>query len=1351
MFQIERVKAFFAILFWLCNLLFSSVAALAQSPPIEVSLLLGDTDSVTAIEAVRRLRADQTLTGVKIHVYPLKDFANRDLSGLRRSKIVLVNTMGSLLARAIGPEVPAIESNGGKVFAVGATWDKMVEEFGLKRDDALVAYMSAGGSDNIAAMVRAALNRAAGFSLAVPPPASLPELGALEIESGRILSSFEEFRDAYPRLKPGKPWIGLLFYRTNAISGQTATIKAMAAALEGKGYNVIPFFGYPNQTALKTFGFDKEGKPAIQALGAFGLKIGVTPETTIPALSDLGVPAVNLITLNSQTRAQWEASKQGLDIMERAWQISLAELAGLVAPTVVASKEPFVDEETGLDGVRETPIPDRVERAADRLARFVALRETPATDKHVAIIYYNYPPGKEMIGASYLNVLPKSLWTILQRLRAEGYDASGAPPTENALFKAIRDKGGNIGNWNPGSLEALVRKGVAEKTVTLLPVKTYRAWFESVVPEDTRRAMIAKWGEPENSSIMVWRDDKKEPYFVFPTQRYGNVLFAPQPSRGWEEDVEKLYHDVTLPPHHQYLAFYLWLQKGFDAHAVAHIGTHATHEWHGGKEVGFTAGDPGEMFMGAVPQLYPFIVDDIGEALQAKRRGMAAIISHLTPPLDKASLHPGLRELKQMISDIRQARDKSPQVAASLREQLEKKVAAQGLSKDIGVDKFDTDDAVEKLEDYLEEIGNKATPFGLHTFGVAPAKKAKESTADAMLAIDPQMPPKEHARRVAETVASLDKSAKNELNSFVSGLAGRYVVAGPGSDPVRNPDSLPTGRDLYGFDPARLPSAATWAMGEKLAADFVADFKSRKGEWPKKFAFNLWGVETNRHEGVTEAEIMALLGVRPVWDARGRVTGVEAISREKLQRPRVDVTIIPSGLYRDLFSQVMRRLDEASTLAQQQDEPDNAARDDMLAAKADLMKEGLPEARAEQLARVRMFTVPSGAYGTNLSTVTPLSNTYGKGKDADAKLAGVYFMRMHHAYGQGLWGEDISDRPNLGVDLLKRGLSNVQGVIHSRSSNVYGTLDGDDFYQYLGGTAMAARVVIGSTPEVFVTDMANPKKPATVTLEKYIGREMRARYLNPKWIEAMMKEGYAGARFVDHVVEYLYGWSVMTPESIGDAKWKEMYETWIEDRNHLNIKEKFRASGNLLAYQAIVDRMLVAVNKGYWKADAATVAKLEKVNLDVIAEAGVACDRNTCSLPEITALAEAQDRRAGESAKMQPAPALAAITQNVAVAQTDAKGAQREAQSAASPQQQAQPATPAPSAAEQRADAPKEKTDPEKADGKKVEGYAMEEETRSSTKETPNSEPLLIGALAAFMVLAGFASSLMSAGARRRA
>lgn len=1302
-------------------------AAGARAQPVEVSLLLGDIDSMTAIAAARQLRADPALRGVRLHAYPSNDIRSRDLSGLERSRLVLVQTVGWTLAKAIAPEVAQVRARGGRAFAVGSTWDDDIRALGFERDDSLRAYMAAGGPGNVANMVRAALAKVGLWRGAVAPPQPWPEFGALDVVTGQISASFDEYRRRYARHRPDRPWIGLAFYRANAVSGQTTTVSELAIALEGRGFNVIPFFGFPSEAAIERFGFDRDGRPMLAAIGALSLKISNNPTTLVPVLERLGAPVVNLITLSSQNRAAWEASPQGLDIMERSWQVAMAEYGGLVAPTVVAAKERFVDPDTQLEALRETPIPDRIARAADRLARWVELRQLKPAEKRVAIIYYNYPPGKGNIGASYLNVLPRSLHNIIERLKAEGYRSDGAPATEEALLVAIRDRGGNIGNWNPGVLEQRVREGLREGTVQLLPVATYRRWFERDVPQPLRRQMIEKWGEPEASNILLWRDAKGTPYFVFPAQRYGNLLLAPQPTRGWEQDAQKLYHEVTLPPHHQYMAFYLWLQKEWRAHAMVHVGTHATHEWHGGKEVGYTAADPGELFVGAVPQLYPYIVDDIGEGLQAKRRGMATIVSHMTPPLDKASLNPELKQLVGAISDYKIAKEKSTVTPEAMRAEIATLAARQGLLKDLGIGVVD-DAAIEAIEHHIKDIEEKRSPFGLHTFGAAPAPEWRLSTAEAVLSIETDLDEATRARRTAELVAAIERSAQAELDALIAGLAGRYVAAGPGNDPVRNPDSLPTGRNFYGFDPARMPTRATWAMGEKLAADLVADFRRRKGQWPRRLVFNLWGVESNRHEGVMEAQILALMGIRPVWNARGTVTGMEAIPRSELGRPRVDVTIIPSGLYRDLFAQVMKRLDEAVTLARAQPEDDNPIRQNMAATAAELVARGLPQARAEQLAGVRLFSVPSGAYGTNLDKVIPLSNTWGRGKEGEAQVADVYFKRMHHAFGQGLWGESAADLPGLAVDLFKGALREAQGVIHSRSSNVYATLDNDDFYQYLGGTAMAIRQVNGRTPEVLVTNMSNPRRPQTETLEKYMGRELRARYLNPKWIEKMLAEGYAGARFASNVVEHLWGWTVTVPEAVGDEKWQEMYETWVADRHGLGIRAKFREAGNLLAYQALVDRMLVAVNKGYWQADAQTVATLERVNREVIAEGGVACWRDTCSSPEITALAQAQDQRALQAALAQPAPSLQAVRANVA------RGRNALASAAAAPAPVAS-VQPAPSVSANQAGSGPQQPAPGSAG--EVTGFEMERRT-SPLASVVRTSVWLVAALALLVAAGGF-------------
>ena len=663
------------------------------------------------------------------------------------------------------------------------------------------------------------------------------------------------------------------------------------------------------------------------------------------------------------------------------------------------------------------------------------------------------------------------------------------------------------------------------------------------------------------------------------------------------------YHDVTLPPHHQYLAFYLWLQKSFQADAMVHVGTHATHEWLPGKEVGYTAADTGEVIVGTVPQLYPYIVDDIGEGLQAKRRAMATIITHLPPPLDRATLNPELREISGLINDYHVAREKGSVASDDMLGEIARRCEKTGLFKDLGITLAPkaqlNNEQLEEIDDHIEKIGEKLTPFGMHTFGIAPDEAKRAATAEAILSLEPNLSPEEHVRRKADLMARIEDSARAELDALAAGLAGRYIAAGPGNDPIRNPDALPTGKDFYGFDPSRLPTTATFSAGSRLATDLVASYRKRHdGQFPDRLVFNLWGTETSRHEGVMEAQILALMGVRPKWDARGRVQGVELIPQTELDRPRVDVTVIPSGLYRDLFPNLMLLLDQAVNVVKTDTNADNPLLRNIAAARAELEAQGVAPAEAERFASVRLFSVPSGTYGAGLDHVIQQADSWTN----EQQVAGVFFNRMSHLFGQGFWGTRAASGTNADLSpmLLRLALKGAKGVVHSRSSNVYGAIDSDDFYQYLGGTAMAVREVNGKSAETLITDLSNPKAGETITLERYMGREMRARYLNPKWIEAMLNEGYSGARMIRQVTDNLWGWQVTVPDAVDGAKWQEMYETYVQDRHALGIREKFKAAENLAAYKAIVDRMLTVVEKGYWQAAPETIAHLRQMQTELI-------------------------------------------------------------------------------------------------------------------------------------------------------
>jgi len=1202
---------------------------IAQAGHFKVSLLLGDTHSRTAIEAVKLVKNQESRVmsqDISFHVYPSKDIRNKDLRHLKESNLVIILIMGRQLIDAVKPEIQEVIKKGGRVYAVGGTFDDDHKQMGILIDEKIKEYYQHGGVENLKNMVLYALKKDFGFDVSYGDVVKIPEFGIYDYKTKRIFEDFDEFSKGQGlRVKSQesgvegikeKPWIGVVFYKNAVESGQTKHLDALIKSLEYEGFNVLPVYGYPSEAAIERFFFDGNGKSRVRFVVGISMKIGVNPRVAIPLLSRLNVPVINAITLYSQSEDEWRKSPVGLDIFERSWQIAGPEMAGIIQPTVLASKEKVVDKETGIEYIEERPITERIKRLIERVKAWVNLQDKPNKDKRIAIIYYNYPPGKQNIGASYLNVLPESLYEILNRLKTEGY-TTGQEVNKERLFNDIHNYARNIGNWAGGEIDRLARSG---KPV-LIPIETYKRWFEEL-PEGLKKAVIKNWGKPEDNKVMSWTGASGTKYIVIPAVQYGNIIFTPQPSRGWEQDAKKLYHDVTLAPHHQYIAFYLWLKNEFKADAIAHIGTHGTHEWLSGKEVGFTNEDPPEALIQDMPNIYPYIVDDVGEGLQAKRRGMAVIIDHMTPPFDKAGMNKELKELAALISDYNVAKEKSPSMAESKKAEINALAKKTGILTDLKLKEIKTAEEIEEIEHYIKDISEKQTPFGLHTFGKSPEEKYRKGTAEAILSIEKGLSDEERTKRIADYEQRIIQSGKRELDSFVTALNGRYVPAGQGNDPIRNPDSLPTGKNFYSFDPTRIPSKSVYEMGMRLARELIEGYKQRHGTYPDKLTFNLWGVETIRHEGVMESQIMYLMGIKPKWDERGRVIGVEAIPRNALGRQRIDVTIVPSGLYRDLFSNLMALLDKAVSLAKEQNENDNILRANVLKTKQMLIEKGISEDKAERLASVRLFTAPSGAYGTNLDKVIPMSNTW----DNEKQVADVYFMRMSYMYGQGFWGEKIERQSDsaaerhedISLTLFKNALSGSKMAVHSRSGNVYATLDNDDFFQYLGGTAMAIRAIDGKTPEVYVTNMSNPKMPKQETLEKFMGREMRARYLNPEWIKAMMKEGYAGARFIDKTVEHLWGWQVTVPEAVDAAKWNEMYETYVLDRNGLNIKELFRKSKNMWAYQSIVARMLETVRKDYWKPDKKVIETLAKEYAESVKEIGLACCDHTCNNPLLT-------------------------------------------------------------------------------------------------------------------------------------
>ncbi|GGB85097.1 cobaltochelatase subunit CobN [Pseudoduganella buxea] len=1193
-------------LFALCALL-ASLGAQAQTRTL--ALLLGDVESRPAVLAARELGAELNAARVAVRIIPASGMTAGDHAALASADVAIVNVKGSQLVQAIAPELETLRRRGATVLAVGATPDDAQRALGFTVDTAVQAYHREGGVENAAGLLRHVLVQSFGANVTVPPVQAMPEHGLYDVAANRSAASFDDFVAHYARHRPGAPWIGVMFYRSNLVAGQTLPLAAIVARLEQSGYNVLPAYGYPYDVPLRLF-LDGAGRSRIELLVALGMKVGGTAATA-GLLERIGVPAINAITLSQHSAAQWEASKTGLDLMERTWQMAGAEIAGLIQPTVVASRENVRDKATGLVYVEEQPIAGRIERLNARVAAWLALRRTPNGEKKIAILYYNYPHGSGTIGAAYLNVLPESLWQIGARLQAVGYRFGVHYPATPAALQAEIQQWGNYpgkgGKEYLAGLARLARSGEA----LLVPLADYRRWYDAL-PAALRTAVEAAWGKPETSPVL-WRDTHGVPHFVFPARRHGNVLLAPQPGRAWEQNLAKLHNDVSLPPGHEYIAFYLWLQHGYGAGAVLHVGTHGTQEWLTGKEAGLSESDATEALIGAMPNIYPYVMDDVGEGLQAKRRGMATIIDHMTPPFDAAGLNPDLRELGALLNDYRVAGQKSPLLVKAHLAALNALAAKAGVLKDMGRKGLTTEADMEALEEYLDDTGARLTPFGLHTFGVAPPAALRNATARAVVSLDTSVAPDRQAARTAQLEDDIVASAEAELARLVQALDGKFIQTGPSADLLRNPGALPTGRNFFGLDPSRIPSRAVYEQGSNLATSLVTDYRRRHGTWPDRITMNLWGVETSRHEGVMEAQAMALMGVKPTWDERGRVTGVEAIGRRALGRPRVDVTMVSSGLFRDLFGNLLALLDQATQLAQAQDDGGENGSDNPLRARTQatagaLRTAGLDADTAVRLAGVRIFGLPSGAYGTNIEKLIPLTNAW----QDEKQVADVFVNRMSHPFGNGYWGDDAAD-PAQRRALFRQALSGSKIALHSRSSNLFATLDNDDFFQYLGGTAMAIRSVDGKTPDVIVSDLSNARRPGHKTLAQYMGQEMQSRYLNPRWADTMLKEGYSGARFINRVVDYLWAWQVTVPEVVDNGTWQRMYDTYVADRHGLKVRERIAAGGNLRAYQAITDRMLSAIERGYWQPSREVRDTLEAQNDAAIAQAGVACSADSCS------------------------------------------------------------------------------------------------------------------------------------------
>ena len=1214
----------------------SQAIDLGQSPGELVLLSAADTELAALASAYARLEG----AAPTLRLADLKQLTHNlsvDLyveSVARHARLVIVRLLGGVGYWPYGVErLAALAREGGISLALLPGDDQpdaelaslsTLEPAACRR---LWRYALEGGAENARNLLAYAA-ALIGYDQAWREPAPLLHAGLYW--PGRVQPTLA---DVSTEWLPEAPVAALVFYRALVEAADLLPIDRLITALAARGLNPLPLFVAslkdPLSAALIAELFAAAAPDVI--LNATAFAVASPGAGRKPTPFDGADCAVLQLVLSGGNEKDWRAGKRGLSARDLAMNVALPEVDGRILSRAVSFKgERHFDSATQCSIVVHTPAADRIAFVAELAAAWVRLRRTPARERRIAIVLANYPNRDGRVGNGVGLDTPAGTIKTLQALAAAGYRMEGAPPDGKALVERLlagptndlRDRGARMG-------------GVR------FPLAAYEAWLARL-PQSVQRAVRERWGEPARDPFV------EGDAFRLAALALGNIVVGIQPARGYNIDPLKTYHDAALVPPHGYLAFYAWLRTSRDVHAVVHMGKHGNLEWLPGKALALSAECFPEVAFGALPHLYPFIVNDPGEGSQAKRRAEAVIIDHLTPPLTRAESYGPLAELEQLVDEYYDAAGMDPRRLRHLARAILELSRRIGLDRDCGiVDNEGEDAALAKLDNYLCELKELQIRDGLHVFGESPRgaqlvdllvaltrlPRGKGEGGDASLlralaadlgigrGFDPLdcalggpwqgarpcgLDGPEPWRSNGDTVERLERLARAlvagdrapeagwtrtgavlqeienrlrpalaasgaaELAGLLAGLEGRFVEPGPSGAPTRGRlDVLPTGRNFYSVDSRTVPTPAAWQLGWKSAGLLIERHRQEHGEWPKALALSAWGTSNMRTGGDDIAQALALMGVRPSWDAASRrVTGFEILPLSILDRPRVDVTLRISGFFRDAFPSQIDLVDSAARAVAALEEPPEL---NPLAARvfrdaSALMSQGVDEATARRRAGHRVFGSKPGAYGAGLQALIDERSW-----EEEGDLARAYLAWGGYAYGAG--AEGAAEHR-----LFERRLAAVDGVVHNQDNREHDLLDSDDYYQFEGGLAVAVRHLSGHAPAVYHNDHSRPERPQIRTLGEEVARVVRARVVNPKWIEGVMRHGYKGAFEMAATVDYLFAFAA-TARAVGDHHFDAVYEAYFADER----VRGFLTDNNPAAAREIAERLLEAEARGLWR------------------------------------------------------------------------------------------------------------------------------------------------------------------------
>ncbi|WP_306113198.1 MULTISPECIES: cobaltochelatase subunit CobN [unclassified Roseovarius] len=889
--------------------------------------------------------------------------------------------------------------------------------------------------------------------------------------------------------RSGKPLALVSFYRSYLTAADTDAIDALIGALEERGFDACGIFA-PSLKAPSCTGWLKEqvetlAPATIVNATAFSAKAGDGQ----PSPLDMAGCPVFQVALSTARRKEWAEAERGLSPADLAMHVVLPEVDGRLFAGVVSFKQPG-KRDPDLEYSRFAHRADaaRITAVADRVAAWHRLTELPNGDKRLALVLSTYP-GKtwQLAHAVGLDALA-STGALLTGLSQAGYDIPSVADLGALLTQETQ-------SW---------------------PLTEYADALENL-PQALRDDLTDAWGAVENDPLV------RDGAFHFPAIRSGKILIALQPERGDVTTRDDDYHDLSRTPRHSYVAFYLWLRAQSDA--LIHMGAHGTLEWLPGKSVALSDECWPEALIGSTPVIYPFIVNDPGEAAQAKRRIGAATLGHLPPPLAQTKLPEGMTRLESLLDEYSTADGLDPARRDRLIADIRAEAQASGVEADLGLhDDACAAEAITRIDRFVCDIKESQYGEGLHILGTGQCGAA-------------------------------------ELTGITTALSGRFVPPGPSGSPFRGrADVLPTGRNLFTTDPRAVPSRAAHAQGVKLAEELLRKHLQDHGDWPRGLVVDLWGSATMRTAGEEFAMALHLAGLAPKWDdGSERVSGFEILPLALLNRPRIDVTLRVSGLFRDVFPGLAQMFEAAAAALAEREE---TAQDNPYLA-----------------ATPRVFGPRPGQYGLNM-TATLEDYT-----DAGRAAAGEAWLTASS------YAIDAGGAISPAREALELRLQGADAFVHLQDLPETDLLVATDYAAHEAGFAAAMARLGHTTPALYHLDATRPDTPHARTLGEEIARVTRARAANPDWVSSMMEHGFRGAAEVaatlDHMAAFAHLAGVV-PSHLFDL----YYEATL---GHAPLVD-FMAAENPLALAAMRDRFNALRDAGLWQTRRNSIAAdLERI------------------------------------------------------------------------------------------------------------------------------------------------------------